>query len=255
MNLASVTISKTSWVTKILYQPFFNILMLFYVYIPGHDMGVAIIVLTLLIRLALYPSYVQTLKAQRDLKKIQPEIDEIKKIHKNNQAKQSEELMKVYQTHKVNPLGSCLPLLIQLPILYALYKVFMVGLNTESLWLLYKWFPGVPTSINPTFLSFLHIKALEINLATPNIYLAVLAGVAQLVQSWLMTKLTPMPASGGGAAKIINMQMMYLFPILTVFIGLSLPAALALYWVATTVFMVIQQIIVMKQFTKADQTA
>ena len=254
MNLApTVVISKTSWITKILYQPFFNILMLFYVYIPGHDMGVAIIILTLIIRLALYPSYVQTLKAQRDLKKIQPEIDEIRKLHKEDQAKQSEELMKVYKTNKVNPLGSCLPLLIQLPILYALYKVFMVGLNTDSLWLLYKWFPQVPTEINPIFLHFLHVPALEINLAAANIYLAVLAGLSQLVQSWLMMKFNPTSQTGGGVTKMINMQMMYLFPVLTVFIGMSLPAALALYWVATTVFTVIQQLIVMNQFNKADK--
>jgi len=241
--------------TTILYQPMFNILMLFYVFLPGHDMGVAIIILTLIIRLALHPSYVQTLKAQRDMKKIQPEIDAIKKLHKNDQAKQSEELMKIYKTHKVNPLGSCLPLIIQLPILYALYRVFMAGLNTDSLWLLYSWFPQAPTAINTTFLEFLHLPALAINLAVPNIYLAVLAGLSQLVQSWLMMKLNPISADGGGMAKMINAQMMYLFPILTVFIGISLPAALGLYWVATTVFTVLQQLIVMHQFNKQDKLA
>lgn len=236
--------------TQILYQPLFNVLMLFYVYLPGRDFGVAIIVLTLIIRLILYPSYAQTLKAQQDLKRIQPEIDEIRKTHKDNQAKQSEELMKVYQANKVNPLGSCLPLLIQLPILYALYKVFMAGLNVDSLKLLYSWFPHIPTEINPTFLHFLHIKVIEINLATPNIYLAVLAGVAQLWQSWLMMKLNPTTSAATGVNKLINAQMMYLFPILTIFIGMSLPAALALYWVATTIFTAIQQIIVTKQFDK-----
>ncbi len=252
MKIAPVVLSKTSLLTKLLYQPMFNVLMLFYVYFPGRDLGVAIIILTLIIRLALAPSYVQTLKAQRDLKKIQPEIDEIRKLHKDDQAKQSEELMKVYKTHKVNPLGSCLPLLIQLPILYALYKVFMVGLNTDSLWLLYKWFPRVPTEINAVSLGFLHIKALEINLAAPNIYLAIIAGLSQLAQSWLMMKFNPTP-QGGGTARLINMQMVYLFPVLTVFIGMSLPAALALYWIATTVFMVVQQIIVINQFKREDQ--
>lgn len=253
MNLApAVVLNEKALMTQVLYQPLFNILMLFYVYLPGRDLGVAIIILTLIIRLALYPSYVQTLRAQRELKKIQPEIDEIKKLHKDNQAKQSEELMKVYKTNKVNPLGSCLPLLIQLPILYALYRVFMAGLNSDSLKLLYDWFPRIPTEINTIFLGFLQIKSWEINLATPNIYLAVIAGIAQFIQSWLMTKFSPMPQAGG-VTKIINMQMMYLFPVLTVFIGMSLPAALGLYWVATTIFTIIQQIMATERFKREDK--
>ena len=242
------TISPTALSTKLMYQPLFNVLMLLYVYVPGHDLGVAIIILTLIIRLLLHPSYVQTLRAQQQLKNIQPEIDRVKSLHKDDQAKQSQELMRVYKDNKVNPLGSCLPMLIQLPVLYALYRVFMVGLNTESLKLLYSWFPRVPAEVNHVFLQFTGVTAWQINLAVPNVYLAVLAGAAQLLQSWLMMKFNPMGQQNGGAAKIINMQMMYLFPIITVVIGLSLPAALSLYWVATTVFTVIQQIIVMYQF-------
>jgi len=250
LNYTTV-LNEKSLVTQILYQPLFNILMLFYVYFPGHDFGIAIIILTLIIRLILYPSYVKTLLSQQTLKKIQPQIDEIRKLHSKDQAKQSEELMKVYQSNKVNPLSSCLPLLIQLPILYALYRVFIAGLNADSLKLLYSWFPHIPTEINTISLGFLHIKALEINLAVPNIYLAVIAGVAQLIQSWLMMKFNPI-TSKGGAAKIISTQMMYLFPVITVFIGMSLPAALALYWVATTVFTVIQQLIVMNKFKEVE---
>ena len=246
-------LSEKAWMTKLLYQPLFNVLMLLYVYLPGHDLGVAIIVLTLIIRIILYPSYLQTLRAQQGLKKIQPEIDEIRKLHKDNQAKQSEELMKVYKENKVNPLGSCLPLLIQLPILYALYRVFMAGLNVDSLHLLYSWFPHIPADINPMFLSFVGIKSLEVNLAVSNIYLAVLAGIAQFWQGWLMMKFNPAPKEG--AAKIINLQMTYLFPVVTIFIGLSLPAALALYWVATTVFTGIQQLIVIYQFKSPSHAA
>lgn len=253
MITPTVTISKTSLITKVLYQPLFNVLILLYVYIPGHDLGLAIIGLTLIIRLILYPSYVQTLRAQQQLKNIQPEIDRVKDLHKDDKSKQSQELMRVYKDNKVNPLGSCLPMIIQLPILYALYRVFMVGLKADSLELLYAWFPHVPTTINNIFLGFTGITSLQIDLAVPNIYLAVLAGGAQLIQSWLMTKFNPV--QGGGTAKIINMQMMYLFPVITVMIGISLPAALSLYWVATTVFTVLQQIIVMYQFKSKPNEA
>ena len=231
--------------TKLLYKPLLNILMLLYVYIPGHDFGVAIIVLTLIIRVILFPSYVQTLKSQWELKKIQPKIDEMKKLYKDDKAKQSQEMMKIYQEHKVNPMASCLPLIIQLPILYALYRVFSVGLTTDGLNHLYSWFPHVPETINTTFLAFTGIPWLQVNLAVPNIGLAITAGVVQLIQSWLMTKFQP--TQGEGIAKAVNMQMVYLFPVMTAFIAWSLPAALAIYWVATTAFTILQQLIVMSK--------
>jgi len=234
-----------------LYKPLFNVLMLFYIYIPGNDLGIAIIALTLLIRIILFPSYAKTLRSQQDMKRIQPKIDEIKAQYKDDKTRQSQELMKVYQEHKVNPMGSCLPLLIQLPILYALYRVFSFGLNNESLAHLYAWFPRVPETINTVFLSFTGVEWLKIDLAASNIYLAVAAGLVQLAQSWLVTKSQGMP-QGGGMASMIGKQMMYFFPIFTVFIAMSLPAALALYWVATTFFTVIQQLIVMKSLAKEE---
>lgn len=236
--------------TKFLYKPLFNVLMFFYIYIPGGDLGVAIIILTLLIKVILFPSYVKTLKSQQDMKKIQPKIEELKKRYKDDKTKQSQELMKVYQEHKVNPLGSCLPLLIQLPILFALYRVFAFGVTNESLAFLYTWFPNVPEVINPIFLAFTGVSWLQIDLAASNIYLAVIAGIVQFFQGYLMMKSQPVSADGGAMAQMISKQMTYLFPVITIFIAMSLPAALALYWVATTFFTVIQQVIVMKALAK-----
>jgi len=241
-NIATTyTMNESAWVTKLLYKPLLNVLMLLYVYIPGHDFGVAIIVLTLIIRAILFPSYLGTLRSQWALKKIQPKIDEIKKLH-TDKNEQSQEMMKIYKEHKVNPLSSCLPLLIQLPILFALYRVFSIGLTADSLTHLYSWFPQAPATINTTFLAFTHIPWLQINLANPNMYLAIIAGASQLLQSWLTTKFQPM--QGDGMTKMINTQMLYLFPVMTGFIAWSLPAALALYWIATTVFTIIQQLFV-----------
>jgi YidC/Oxa1 family membrane protein insertase len=247
-NMMKFSLNESSWMTKLLYKPLFNLLMLLYVYIPGQDLGLAIIGLTLIIRIILFPSYLKTLQAQQSLKKLQPHIDRVKEEFKHDKTQQSQELVKLYQEHKVNPLGGCLPLIIQLPVLYALYRVFTVGLSNESLTHLYTWFPKVPTTINTTFLAFTHMPSLTVNLAAPNIYLAILAGIVQLVQSLMMKQLQPASSPGdGGMAKIINAQMIYFFPIFTVFIAWSLPAALSLYWVATTFFMVIQQMIILKR--------
>ncbi|MEA1909982.1 MAG: YidC/Oxa1 family membrane protein insertase [Patescibacteria group bacterium] len=250
-NLANFTINPDSWITKILYQPLFNVLMLFYVYIPGNDLGIAIIALTLLIRLILFPSYLKTLKAQQALKEIQPQIKEIQEKYKNDQAQQSKELMKVYQDNKVNPLGSCLPMLIQLPILYALYRVFVFGLNADSLTLLYTWFPKVPEVVDTHFLSFLGNPSLVIDLAVPSLLLAIIAGVGQLFQSWLLFK-SNTTGQEQGVAKMVSTQMIYIFPVITVLISMNLPAALALYWAATAIFTALQQLLILRVKTKPE---
>src|SRR4030042_6999538 len=112
MNPIKLTFNEQSLMTKLLYKPLFNVLMLLYVYLPGQDLGIAIIALTLVIRLILFPSYLKTLRSQQMLKKIQPQIDQIRELHKGDQSRQSQELMKVYRENKVSPFSSCLPLLI-----------------------------------------------------------------------------------------------------------------------------------------------
>lgn len=236
------------WMGKLLYVPLLNILMLFYVYIPGQDLGLAIIAITLLIRAILHPSYRTTLKAQRDMQRIQPYIEKIKVEFKDDQKRQSEEMMKLYKEHKVNPLGSCLPLIIQLPIVLALYRVFIAGLDTTSLVHLYSWFPHPPTQLHTVFLAFLNTPQLAIDLTTANIYLAVAAGLAQLFQTLITMKKTPKtikPAMGS--------QIMLIFPVVTFGLALTLPSALALYWATTTLVMTLEQLWVLAILDRQDK--
>lgn len=228
----------------ILYKPLFNLLVYIVYLIPGNNIGWAIVILTVLIRLALYPSQKNSIVSQKKMAEIQPQIEEIKKKYKDQQ-QQAQAIMNLYKQNKVNPLGSCLPLLIQLPILIILYRVFTVGLNTDRFDLLYNFTPR-PEVINTMFCG--------IDLANPSIVLAVLAGVLQFIQSWQMQKMQK-PINKIDKDKkpgIENMmgdfskQMMYMFPIMTVIIAIKLPAALAIYWIITTLFMVIQQYFVSK---------
>lgn len=227
------------WMGKLLYVPILNILVLLYVYIPGQDLGLAIIAITLLTRAILHPSYRNTLKAQRDIQKIQPYIDKIKVEFKNDQKRQSEEMMKIYKEHKVNPLGSCLPLIIQLPIIFALYRVFIAGLDTSSLAHLYSWFPNAPEQLHTIFLAFTHVPQLAIDLTTRNVYLAVIAGIAQLLQSWVTIRRTSAPKTGGMNTQLI---FMLVFPFVTLGLALTLPSALSLYWATTTIIMTLEQV-------------
>jgi len=240
------------WIGKLLYVPLLNILVLFYVYIPGQDLGLAIIALTILIRLILQPSYRNSLKSQHDIQKVQPYIDKIKAEYKDDQKKQSEEIMKIYKEHKINLFGSCLPLIIQLPILLALYRVFWAGLNTASLTHLYSWFPHPPLELHTVFLQFTHIPALMVDLTTRNIYLAGLAGVAQFVQSQVTIRYTAKTAVPS-SQKITNQAMLYIFPVMTLVISLTLPSALGLYWATTTIVMAIQQVIIYKSFNREEK--
>jgi len=224
--------------TTILFQPMLNALMWIYSVIPGHDIGLAIIVLTIVIRLILWPFQQSALKSQRALQTVQPKLKALQAQYGDDKAALNKAMMELYAKEKVSPFSSCLPLLVQLPFLIALYQVLRSGLNSADFNLLYP-FVHNPGQINSVAFGFL-------KLADKSIPLAVLAGIAQLIQ----TKMLPMnrpPAGAGPGAKDedqlakVNKQMLYIMPAFTVFIGISLPAGLTLYWVVTTLMAIFQQ--------------
>lgn len=225
----------------LLFQPLFNLLIFTYNIIP--DIGVAIILVTLLIKIILNPLYKKQLKAQKELQDMQPLLQDLKEKHKDDKEAFARESMEIYKEHNVNPFSSCLPLLIQLPILIAVYIVFRNGLTDQSLDQLYPFIAN-PETINPMFLGL-------VDLSKNNIILALLAGVAQFFQARTLVKTRPKPKTDGSKDEdtlaVMNKQMMYMMPIITVFIGASLPGGLALYWLVTTSFMVMQQYIYFKK--------
>jgi YidC/Oxa1 family membrane protein insertase len=223
---------------SILYQPLFNAVVWLYDYIPGHDFGVAIIILTLAIRFILYPLMAQSIKSQKRMSELQPQIQEIQKKYQNDKQEQSRAMMELYKKEKFNPFGGCLPMLVQLPILIALYQVFWRGFGTERMSFLYDFVPH-PGVIDPMFFGVL-------NLSAPNIILAVLAGVAQFFQSKMLSP-KKQGETNGQMAQLTNTmqkQMIYFLPLFTVFILWKLPAAIGLYWIATSGFSILQQYII-----------
>ncbi|HEY4474316.1 MAG TPA: YidC/Oxa1 family membrane protein insertase, partial [Candidatus Paceibacterota bacterium] len=146
---------------------------------------------------------------------------------------QSAEIMKLYKDHNINPLAGCLPILIQLPILIALYQAFIAGLKPENLGLLYGFIsnPGV---VNKISLGFLDITS-----KMP--FLAVFAGGAQFLQAWV-TKAQNQGSNLNKEMAALNSQMLYFFPIMIIVIGWNLPAGLVLYWITTTFFSILEQL-------------
>lgn len=225
-----------SFFETILYQPIFNLFIGFYDIIP--DVGVAILLITLLIKLVLYPLTAKSIKAQRELQEIQPKLVALKKKYKDDQQKLAQETMKLYSEHKVNPFGSCLPILIQIPIFLALFWVLRDGLGDANYDLLYSFVP-TPENLNAVSLGI-------IDLSKPNILMALLAGGAQFMQAkTLMRKrpTKPVPESGKDEdmMAMMNKQMLYVMPVLTAFISMGLPSGVALYWFLSTAFTAVQQ--------------
>ncbi len=217
----------------LLYQPLFNLLVFIY-NIVGGDLGLAIIVLTILLKLLLAPLSHKSLKSQRALQRMQPKVEELKLKHKDQKEVLSKELMNLYKQEKVNPFSSCLPILIQLPFLIALYQVFSQGLASQSLDMLYS-FVHNPGHLNELFFGWW-------NLAKPSWPLAVLTGAAQYWQSKSLLK-TPagQVVRPGDTMAMMNKQMLYIMPVVTVFFGFSLPGGLILYWLVNTLLTVGQQ--------------
>jgi YidC/Oxa1 family membrane protein insertase len=225
----------------VLYQPLFNIMVFFAWLIPGHSIGWGIIFLTLLVRLALWSPSLKTIKTPLLMRQYQGDIKEIQEKYKTDKAAQSQALMAFYKEKGVSPLAGCLPLLIQLPILLILYQVFITGIKDVRADLIYSFTPHADT-LNAMFFG--------INLASPEkIFLPALAGILQFLQAKHMQGLNgPTASAKDDPTAAMSKQMMYIFPFMTFFIALSLPAGLSLYWIATTLFSLVQQIYVAKTF-------
>jgi len=228
--------------TTIFYQPILNLLIYLYNTISFHDFGLAIVFLTIILKILLWPLGRSAIKSQKSLQDLQPKLDELKKKYSDNKAELSRATMDLYKENKVNPFSSCLPLLIQLPFLIAVYRVFRDGVNNK---LDYVYgFIAKPETINLVSFGFL-------DLGKPNIALAVLAGLAQFWQAKMMVTKQPAIKTPGSKdesmSAIMNKQMLYFMPAITIFIGISLPGGLTLYWFVLTVATALQQLITFRK--------
>jgi len=223
----------------VFYQPLYNALIWFYDVLPGGDIGFAIILVTIIVKGFLFPLTFKTLKSQKEMTEIQPKINEIKEKYADDKEKMAQELMSIYKEHNVNPFGSCLPLLIQLPIFISLFRVLRNVTGTIDADILYS-FVSNPETINSMFLGL-------IDLSVASIPLAILAAIAQYFQvKQTMRRRVPKPVRKESGAMDedmsarMNKMMLYFMPGLTLLMGTtSLPGGIMLYWLATTILTLI----------------
>jgi len=255
------------WYT-LLYQPLLNLLILFYK-LMGQNLGIAIIAMTVFIRLLLLPLTLPSLKASRKIKELSPELDKLKKKHKNDKQALAKAQMNLYQKHGVNPAAGCLPQIVQIIILIALFRAFREVLvaNGEVVDKLNKvlWEPLQlikESEINTSFLyldltkpDLVNVGAIRVGPVEikklPGLFLILAAGVQFLSSKVMMatTSAAQMRAKEtegveDDMATSMQKQMLYMMPIMTLFIGLSFPSGLVLYWFTFSLFLLVQQLII-----------
>lgn len=233
----------------IISRPLYNGLIFLMKLLPFFDAGVIVIIFTIIIKLIILPMSVKASKAQLQMKSIQKDLDLIKEKHKDNKEEQSKKTIEYYKEKGINPFASFLILIVQLPIIIGLYRIFLrSGLPQINTTLLYS-FVVAPTFINMTFLHF-------INISQKSIILAILAGITTYFQISLANKSqenATSPSSGAQAdfAKAMSVNMKYFFPVLVTFISYSTSAALCLYWITSNLFAIGQEIYIKKRYHKA----
>lgn len=235
-----------------IYQPIYNILVFCYDILPGSDFGIAIIATTLLLKLIFIPLSKKQIESQKKMQEMQPKIKEIQQRNKQDKEKQTREMMEFYKTNKVNPFSGCLPLIVQFVFLIAIYRV-IINISNAGFVVnpidLYA-FVIAPESINHFFLGV-------VDLTRPNYILAFLSALAQYFQTKMLFRSSSVKSAPKGTssepdfASIMNKQMLYIGPALTFYIGVTFPAALALYWLFSTLFMLFQQMYIIKPSMKA----
>ncbi len=234
----------SSFFNTVFYEPLYNGLVFLAAIMPGNDLGLAIIALTLLVKVLLIPLSHKAMTTQNKLKKIEPEIARLKEKYKDNQ-EQAVQIMMLYKEHGINPFASLLVLFIQIPIVLALYFVFADKLDLSSPYI-YS-FTLLPETINPYLLGFVDMTA------RGNYPLAILTGIGQYFQMKLA--LPPMPKLEKGKevsfkdelARSFSLQAQYVLPILLVFISLGFSAALPLYWFTSSLFAIGHELVIRRK--------
>lgn len=242
---------QTLW-NSIFYQPIYNALIFIINNITFGDVGFAIILLTIIVKLALSPLTRKSIKSQILMKRMEPEIKQIKKDfpNKEEQAKQTFALYKKYGT---NPFSGCLVIILQLPFIFALYYVFYKGLSIDSS-LIYSYIQ-TPINLHTNFLGL-------IEMGQKSIVLAFFAGLTQFIQGYLATpiksKIEIVTQADINAPKTfqeqlsdsMQMNVRYILPVFIAFIAWQISAAVALYWITSNTFTIAQEWYIRRQLEK-----
>jgi len=224
--------------------PFYNGFIFLIDRLPFLDIGIVVVLFTVIVKIVMLPLSIKASKAQLAMKDTQKDMQVIKDKYKDNKEEQSRKMIEYYKEKGINPFAGIFILLIQLPILIGLYQVFIKsGLPSINTDLLYS-FVGVPESINMVFLGM-------VNILDKSVLLALLAGITTYFQVKYSAHMNP-PAGEKDSqtefARAMAMQMKYFFPVIMVFIAYSISSAIAIYFITSNIFAIAQEIYISKKY-------
>jgi YidC/Oxa1 family membrane protein insertase len=240
------------------FDPIYNLLIFILDHVPGGDLGVAIIILTVLIKLILLPLSLRAAKTQYVMRTLEPELASIKEKHNGDRERLARETMDAYKNAGINPFASIFLTFIQLPIIFALYFSVSRGggvpfphINTA---LLYSFIPA-PTVVNMIFLGL-------VDIAARNWPLALLAGITQFFQTKISLPALPSkkentpadtkPSFKDDFARSMQMQMRYVMPVIIFFVAYRFSATIALYFLVSNIMAIAQEFVVHRHISRAE---
>jgi YidC/Oxa1 family membrane protein insertase len=223
------------------FDPLYNVLITLFNVFPWLDAGIVVILLTLAVRLVIYPLSKKAIMTQVKMGQIAPALEEIKSKYKDKPEEQARKTLELYRENKVNPFSGILVILIQIPLIFALYQIFLHFPEVKAE-LLYS-FVSVPGEISTSFLGLLD------DLTQKSAVIAFLAALSTYFQFKVSSQFQKAPTGnsfGDNLARSMQMQMRYVFPVIVFFISYSISAVIALYWLTTNLFSVAQEVYIRK---------
>ncbi len=242
---------STIWNT-VFFNPIYNGLIFLLDVVPFIDVGIAVILVTVIVKLILFPFSLKMVKTQLAVKALEPEITKLKEDHKDDKQEQARKTMALYKERGVNPFSGFLLILVQIPVIFGLYWVFLRGgLPEINMDILYS-FVSTPEKINMNFLGLIDVSA-------KSVFLAFFAGATQYFQ--IKFSLPPMKARQEGKASLkedlarsFHIQMRYVMPIIVFGIAYAISAAVALYWTTSNLFAIGQEIYVRRKIKNRNES-
>lgn len=236
---------------EIFYKPMYNVLVYILSLLPSHDVATAVIILTVVVKIVLLPLSKKMFLSQIAQKKVQPIISKLQEEYKNDRQMLGVKMLEVYREHKLNPLSSIFLMLIQIPIVFALYFVFSKGglptLKIEDLY-----------TFTPHIIDVQHVL-FSIDFTKASIYIGIAASFFQYIQ--IRLSLNNIPQNPELANKSISemkpeemmqkqmtVMMKYFIPFFILLASLQVSAAVALYWIVSSIFMIVQELYFRKKY-------
>ncbi len=231
------------------YNPLYNALIYLISVLPNANVGIAVIVLTCIVKLILFPLTRKSVVTAAKMKKLEPELITLRKQYEKDKQEQARQVMSYYKKNDINPFSGFWLLLIQTPIVLSLYYIFLRG--------------GLPAIDSSLLYPFTHLPSIPnmiffgINIAKPNIILGVLAGLSQFVQIQFSIPPAKKPEPGTAPtfkddlARSMNVQFRYVLPVVIFFISLKVSGAVAIYWITSNLFIIAQELIVRRKLSRA----